>query len=221
MASIQESNRPAAPSDPVLRRLALVPWVCSVNSTGMAEDVEQIGGRLRSAREAAGLGVDDVAFRTRIPRSVVEALEAEDFSVFISPVYARSFLTQYSDFLNVDAQPWIQALEPGSFMPGGPLQTLLEGPEPQPEPRVSRTEHRGGLLSVLVLLTLTAALVVAAIKGHEFFEIRFGGEGSSPEPVPRVAAPPAMPAKALEPKTRIETEAEELAKPAPRAIIVR
>ena len=60
-------------------------------------------------------------------------LEAEDFSAFTSPVYARSFLAQYSDFLNVDAQPWLDALEPAAFIPGGVLSTVLDAPEARKE----------------------------------------------------------------------------------------
>ena len=58
------------------------------------ELADQIGELLRQARENADLVVDDVVFQTRIPKSVVEALEAGDFSVFSSPTYARSFLSQ-------------------------------------------------------------------------------------------------------------------------------
>lgn len=187
----------------------------------VADDFEQIGALLRSAREAAGLEVDDVVFRTRIPRTVVESLEAEDFSSFVSPVYAKSFLSQYSEFLNVDAQPWLDALEPGSFIPGGQLRALLEDPEPQGPEMAHSHEHRGGLLSVLGLLTLSSAVVVGAIKGYEFFEFRFGGEGYRPIPVTRKPAPVVTPEKPPEMKPAIETEDEELAKPPPRAIIVR
>ncbi len=208
-----------------------------VSAIIVADAFEQIGAKLRSAREAAGLEVDDVVFRTRIPRSVVESLEAEDFSAFISPVYAKSFLAQYSEFLSVDAQPWLDALEPGSFMPGGELRALLEDSPQQGSERAPAHEHRGGLLSVLMLLTLSAALVVGVIKGHDFYEVRFGGEESQPGPVPTKPAHAVTQEPPQEPKTAIDNEVEdededevegevedqdeELAKPPPRAIIVR
>ena len=201
--------------------LALAASERILSAITVADDFEQIGALLRSAREAAGLEVDDVVFRTRIPRTVVESLEAEDFSSFVSPVYAKSFLSQYSEFLNVDAHPWLDALEPGSFMPGGQLRALLEDPDPQKPEMQQHHEHRGGLLSVLGLLTLSAAVVVGAIKGYEFFEFRFGGEGYRPVQVHRKPAPAMPPEKRPEMKPSIETEDEELAKPPPRAIIVR
>ncbi|RYD19024.1 MAG: hypothetical protein EOP88_20465, partial [Verrucomicrobiaceae bacterium] len=95
----------------------------------IVEDIsDQIGERLTKAREGAGLTVDDVMFKTRIPRSVVNALEAGDFSVFSSPTYAKSFLSQYSSYLNVDARLWLDALEPASFISGDIVRPLWEAP---------------------------------------------------------------------------------------------
>jgi cytoskeletal protein RodZ len=191
------------------------------------EHCELIGGRLKAAREAAGLTVDDVLFRTRLPRSVVVALEAEDFSVFTSPLYAKSFLFQYSDFLGVDAQPWLDALEPGGFMPGGLLRPLVESPVMPLATRASNGEPRGGWLPVLGLLGLSAALVFSALKSYAFFEERFGGEphprverGVSAAPVP-AEIPRVVPMKPAEKLPAIVKEDDELGKPAPRAIIVR
>jgi cytoskeletal protein RodZ len=187
------------------------------------EDNEHIGVSLKSAREAAGLTVEDVRFRTQLPPTVVLALEAEDFSSFASPVYAKSFLAQYSTFLNVDAQPWLEALEPGAFTSGAALQSLLDAPEPSPhaEPESSPAAGGGGWFSVLGLLALSAALVFAVIKSHEFFEARFGGDPPPQNedfPSSSVERWPATP-----PDTRpgVVREDDELGKPPPRAIIVR
>jgi cytoskeleton protein RodZ len=191
------------------------------------ENCEQIGVRLKAAREAAGLTVDDVLFRTRLPRSVVVALEAEDFSVFASPLYAKSFLAQYSDFLAVDAQPWLDALEPGGFMPGGLLRPLVESPVIPLASRGGAGEFRGGWLPVLGLLGLSAALVFSALKSYAFFESRFGGE-AQPRAVPAVSAAPApaelpmmVPMKPAGKMAAIVKEDEESGEPVPRAIIVR
>ena len=57
-----------------------------------------IGEQLRKARENMDLELMDVAHSTRIPLATLKALEESDYSVFPSPTYARSFLSQYSDF---------------------------------------------------------------------------------------------------------------------------
>lgn len=151
------------------------------------EDLDQIGNRLRSARVHAGLTVDDVEFRTRIPRSVIRALETEDFSVFTSPTYAKSFLRQYSEYLNVDAEPWLDALVPASYVSGEAWQPMFSGGEPTTghghkhtirDPR--KTEHekpdQGNQWSAVWLIVLTAGIVFGSVKGYQFLESKFGHE---------------------------------------------
>lgn len=202
----------------------------------MLEESEQIGAKLKAAREAQGLSLDDVIFRTQVPRSALVALENEDFSAFTSPVYAKSFLSQYSNFLNVDAQPWLEALQPGGFMPDGLLQPLLDAPDEEQTEKKNRSDTnshgQAGLLSVLGLLALTGLLIFAVVKGHEFFESRFGNEGKPIDST--INAPPTLPANSSMPGLPVErpatgsasqsegVPAEEDANQAPpRAIIVR
>lgn len=193
------------------------------------EDIpDQIGGRLLQAREKAGLTVDDIIFRTGIPRSVIMALEAGDFSVFSSPTYARSFLSQYSDFLNVEAHVWLDALEPASFSATGIARSLLEAPAPQKEADTLVQGARGGWLSALGILAVSCGMVYVAMKGYEFFEARFGTDLSPAYDrkvevkIPgRLPVPANLPPLALEPKPAPAKPEDELAKPPPRAVIVR
>lgn len=192
----------------------------------MQEDDRQIGDILRSARQTAGLEVEDVVFRTGLPRSVVLALEAEDFSSFASPVYARSFLSQYSEFLNVDAHGWLEALEPGSFSAAGMLHPLVEAPSEEAPAKSPSPGSGGAWLSLLGLSALSVGIVVASIKGYAFFEARFGGEPPKPAAVP--IAPP-QPAAAAAPAEKLPVPSppppqevtEDPSAPPPRAIIVR
>ena len=189
----------------------------------MEYDLDDVGTRLKSARLAAGLTVDDVWFQTRLPVSVVEALEACDFKDFTSPVYAKSFLAQYAGFLDVDVQMWLDALEPGSFMAGSSWRPLVEATEPPEEEAVPAREVRGGWWSVLGLMAITAAWVVAAVKGYEFFELRFGKETEpvSLEGVPDPLANPEAYGKSVTMPSGGEIAGDDTAKPPPRAIIVR
>jgi transcriptional regulator with XRE-family HTH domain len=183
------------------------------------EDIgEQIGAKLKMARESAGLELEDVAFRTRIPRPVVAALEAEDFSIFASPVYARGFLAQYSEFLNVEAQPWLDALEPGDFIPGGALSAVLAAPGARIAEKPNAPDDRSGVMAVMGLLALSCALVAGAVKGYEFFERHLGGKPHHVEPQsPAVNAPPEFVSEAAEMDSIAEVEKDA----PPRAIIVR
>ncbi len=68
---------------------------------------ESLGNILRSAREASAITVDDAVYRAKLPRAVVEALEVGDIGGFASPLYARSFLKQYGEYVGVDVSQWI------------------------------------------------------------------------------------------------------------------
>ena len=65
---------------------------------------EDIGYRLRRAREARGLTVDEVADRIRIKKAYVTAME-QDSSTPFSPFYARSYLRTYAHFLGLTHRP--------------------------------------------------------------------------------------------------------------------
>lgn len=73
-----------------------------------------IGQQLTSARKELGLSVDDVAHETRIHANVIRSIEGDDFSMFASTTYARSFLKKYSDYLEIDVSEEIQALDNGT-----------------------------------------------------------------------------------------------------------
>lgn len=68
------------------------------------------GARLRAAREAAGLGLDDVAARLRMPVRVVRSLEAEDWSRLGAPVFVRGQVRSYSRLLGLTTAPMMAAL---------------------------------------------------------------------------------------------------------------
>lgn len=189
---------------------------------------DHIGGRLQQARENAGLNVDDVIFKTRIPRSVVVALEAGDFSVFSSPTYAKSFLAQYSEFLNVEAGLWLDALQPVSLISGDTVTPLWHAAHPKKDAKSPDHAANSGWLSAVSLLVISCAVVLAAVKGYEYFESRFGVEltpdldrqddaASFQSPLPAITPPLSV----IEPKPLPELAEDESTQPAPRARAVK
>jgi cytoskeletal protein RodZ len=187
---------------------------------------DQIGGKLRQAREVAALSVDDVIFQTRIPRAVITALEAGDFSVFSSPTYAKSFLAQYSGFLGVEAGLWLDALQPAAFISGENLTQLWKENHEKRAERRPEVGPSGGWKSALGLLGLTCGVVFAAVKGYEFFDKRLGSENhvsatSPPEEIPPSPAPASSSAPAAASKPPEKNETADFATPVPRAAVVR
>lgn len=71
---------------------------------------------LRSTRESQELSIEDVAHRTRIPAATLRQMEANDYSQFASRAYAKSFLAQYAEFLDVDAIDWLDEFDLGDSL---------------------------------------------------------------------------------------------------------
>jgi cytoskeleton protein RodZ len=64
-----------------------------------------IGVTLRDEREAQKLSVEEVALRLRLSEKQINALEADDFSIFGSTIFVRGFIKSYARFLTIDPQP--------------------------------------------------------------------------------------------------------------------
>ncbi|MEM1294548.1 MAG: helix-turn-helix transcriptional regulator [Verrucomicrobiota bacterium] len=88
---------------------------------------ESIGKQLKQARLKRGLSVEDISHETRIQESMLRNLEEDDYSHFPSPTYARSFLSIYSESLDVDASEIIDAM---SGPQGGGIGASKESLEP-------------------------------------------------------------------------------------------
>lgn len=81
------------------------------------QSLDGCGQRLREAREAAGLSVDDVAARLHMPARVVRSLEAEDWSRLGAPVFVRGQVRSYSRLLGLMTAPMMAALDVGQVEP--------------------------------------------------------------------------------------------------------
>ncbi|MEA5123872.1 helix-turn-helix domain-containing protein [Xanthomonas floridensis] len=72
------------------------------------EQEKGCGQHLREARESAGLSVDEVAGKLRMPAHVVRSLEQEDWQRLGAPVFVRGQLRSYARLLQVDLEPLLQ-----------------------------------------------------------------------------------------------------------------
>ena len=67
----------------------------------------EFGETLRKAREAKGLSTSDIANKTHIMVQLVEALEREDFSRIVAPIYGRGFVKLYCETVGLDPKPLV------------------------------------------------------------------------------------------------------------------
>jgi cytoskeleton protein RodZ len=134
-----------------------------------------LGKKLRAAREAAGLTIDDAVYRAKLPRSVVVALEAEDFGFFTSPLYARSFLKQYGDYVGMDVTPWLDELVPTALIDGEAVEAFIEIEEPSPLPVIrdrKRDTSGGGAMAAVWMILITGGLIWGGVELFREFERR-------------------------------------------------
>src|SRR3712207_8169930 len=63
---------------------------------------QSIGLRLRAAREAKGLSLDDVARQTRIPVRHLEHIEREEWDALPAVTYSVGFARSYANTVDLD-----------------------------------------------------------------------------------------------------------------------
>ena len=139
------------------------------------------GARLRAAREASGLSLDQVAQQLKLAPRQVKALEDEDFGKLPGRTFARGFVRNYARLLNLDGDQLLALMPDAAHAPalGSPaLQstgtTMAELP--------TTTVTRSNFMRWLIPLVLVACIVGAA--GYEWYR----GGLVAPGDVPRIVA---------------------------------
>lgn len=96
------------------------------------------GNTLKSAREAKGLTIAQIAEKTHMMSSIVEDLENERFGKIVAPIYGRGFVKLYCEAVGIDPKPMV-----AEFMDifSGNRRTIIRErptaytpPPPPPEP---------------------------------------------------------------------------------------
>ena len=119
-----------------------------------ADDVVTVGQRLREAREAKGLSIEDIAASTRIPTRHLTSLENSEWDKLPAATYSIGFAKNYAGAVGLDRNEIGEALR--TEMGGSPrTQTIY--PEVYEAADPARTMPKGlvfgalGLLLVVVL----------------------------------------------------------------------
>jgi len=154
-----------------------------------------VGERLRTAREAQGLTLDDIASRTRIPIRHLQSIEREEWDALPAPTYSIGFGRAYANAVGLD----------GAAI-GAEIRGQIGGPQPYPTtaaPYYQPADPARVPPRSLALIAAAIALVLAA--GYMVW--RAGAVDDGPEivaidEVPPPTAPVAInPAPAPAPQT--------------------
>lgn len=172
--------------------------------------MRELGERLRHAREAKGLTIEDLTNRTKIGRRYLEALENGDFKVIPGLTYLRGFLQNYAAAVDLDPAMVLSELdamtgagEAPADKDGTPGRMAAEGAQSSLDQPRSTVWWR--LALVLGAIFLAAIVISISIARRE----RPGGSSSSGkasnqnraatgETAPKTAAPAAPAASQTE-----------------------
>lgn len=120
--------------------------------------MSQLGARLREAREARGLTLAAAADGTRILSRYLQALEDGDYAQLPGDVYARGFIRNYAQFLDLPADDLMQLYRRER---GSPTDRIKVVPAAVP-PRTRSCLMPSAFLSFFSILVLLGVLYLVA-----------------------------------------------------------
>ena len=119
------------------------------------------GERLREAREASGLSLDQVSDETKIPPRIVAALERDEYHKVSGPLYVKSFLRAFAQAVGLAPEDIVKVYEQGTGT-GAPLPETTEGAVWTEEAvAVRRVGVSYGSLALRAAVALVAVAVLA------------------------------------------------------------
>ena len=148
------------------------------------------GARLKSAREAAGLSLDQVAQQLKLAPRQVRALEDEDFAQLPGRTFARGFVRNYARLMNLDGDDLLSMLPDAAHAPA------LEAPALHPTGAMMAELPTASAPKSTFTRWLIPLVLVACIVGAAAYEWYRGGLSLPGDPWRYLLSepPPAAPA---------------------------
>jgi cytoskeletal protein RodZ len=116
-----------------------------------ADDVVTVGQRLREAREAKGLSIEDIAASTRIPTRHLSSLETSEWDKLPAATYSVGFAKNYAGAVGLDRAEIADALRTEM---GGVARPTTIYPEVYEAADPARTMPKGLVFGALALLAI-------------------------------------------------------------------
>ena len=107
--------------------------------------MKELGSRLRNRREERGLSLQDIERSTKISVRLLKHIEEGTFSALPKGVFARNFIRQYCEAIDMDAGPILEQL-----FPSEPYSEESETPPPR---------ERSGLIWLIIVVVATMCLL--------------------------------------------------------------
>ncbi|MDR2637199.1 MAG: DUF4115 domain-containing protein [Zoogloeaceae bacterium] len=158
----------------------------------------QVGRRLRAAREAAGLGLAEVAAMLRLSERQVVALETGDLEKLPGKTFVRGFVRNYARALSFDSAPLLALLDRAGLAP--PLLNFPESTHVAMPAQGQEGRRRDRVTVGFGFFFLIVAVVAAFILPDRILQDKVDETGNDPAsatlPVPEnEGAPEETPAE--------------------------
>jgi transcriptional regulator with XRE-family HTH domain len=167
---------------------------------------QRAGDRLRSAREAQELSLDEISVRTRVPKRMLEAIEAGDHASLPAPTYSTGFVKVYAQVVGLDPAELSQQFR----------SDLGRHAEPRRRPEPFEPADPARVPSRLLAVVALAVAVLLAIGYGVWRGGSLWGYGAD-ERARLAAGTEALPPVATVTPTPVDPQAATVAMPAPLA----
>ena len=127
-------------------------------------DMADIGSTLREARMRSRIDISEVEVGTKIRSKYLRALENEEWDLLPGPVYVKSFLKTYGDYLGLDSRLLVDEFKRRYERPSDHDVRAMATTARERDRRPSAPSRIGGaLLTPRSLIVLALAVIVVAL----------------------------------------------------------
>ncbi|KGX93323.1 hypothetical protein N781_11860 [Pontibacillus halophilus JSM 076056 = DSM 19796] len=137
----------------------------------------EIGDRLKEAREAKGLSLDDVQQETKIQKRYLQAIETGNFSIMPGKFYTRAFIRQYAEAVGLDPDEVMEEHKGELPSSGDEEYVQYSRAERQREQQSDKTSVFASAFPKLIV----GALLIGVVVLIAFFVINGTGNGDANE----------------------------------------
>ncbi|MBI5786804.1 MAG: helix-turn-helix domain-containing protein [Rhodocyclales bacterium] len=172
-----------------------------------------LGERLREARLARGMSVDDVVHALKFSARQIEAIEADRMDIVPGSVFLRGLVRSYARLLKIDPEPLLDLIE---------AQAPVQEPDIRAPENMGNATPRGGIHQIppLVALSVLLLIVAGAMIGWHFMGGGSMAKFRSAVDSARTAVEDLKPLDAAKPDRQPATPAVGAAVLAPQAEVV-
>jgi cytoskeleton protein RodZ len=129
-------------------------------------DRQNIGSRLRAAREAKGLTISELADQTRVRIAALEAIEAGDFARLPEPIYVQSYLRAFAQAVGLPVEPVLEAFRRAAPSVPAPSAVAVAVSRRTIETKPSAGLSMGGIALGLAALALVAGYLFVSLRSQ-------------------------------------------------------